>query len=149
MKAALKFKGAMCILFVAILWLFAPIAQAEAAGFGGHRGSEPEFSAPPLISLTGILYPPEQKVAGMYRFTVFAKDKEWTFVVEKARNISGLEPAQKILRDLFPSTLYLWGSNKLITPLEKPEVVGKLITIEGYVHVANNIIEVRAVRGLS
>ncbi len=134
---------------MAILWLFAPIAQAVAAGFGGHSGPGHEISAPPLISLTGILYPPEQKMTGMYSFTVFVKNREWIFIVEEARNISGLEPAQKILRDLFPATLYLWGSNKLITPLENPEIAGRLITIEGYILVASNIVEVRTVKGLS
>ena len=51
-----------------------------------------------------------------------------------------------ILRDLFPSTLRLVGPKSLIASLEKPEMADKLIPIEGYVHVAYNMLEVTAVK---
>ena len=51
-----------------------------------------------------------------------------------------------ILRDLFPPTLRLFGPKNLIASLEKPEMADKLITVEGYVHDAYNMLEVTAVK---
>ena len=59
-----------------------------------------------------------------------------------------MEPGMAILRDLFPSTLRLVAPKNLIASLEKPEMADKLITVEGYIHVAYNMIEVTAVKNV-
>jgi hypothetical protein len=145
METIRELKIIMLALLVVTLWVLAPVTQAEAS----HR--EFEFSeAPQLVSLTGILHPPGEKgVAGIDAFTIYIQGKEcWIFDVKQARDISGMEPGLAILQDLFPSTLRLVGPQNLIFSLEKPELSDKLITVQGYLHVAYNMLKVIAVKNV-
>ncbi|MGA2516179.1 MAG: hypothetical protein ABSG44_06475 [Thermodesulfobacteriota bacterium] len=142
MKGASKSKVATSTLFMAILWLLAPIAQAEAGELDRLSG--------PLLSLTGTLYRPGEKaVAGSYTFGLYLNGKEqWILDVKAARDISELTPGLAVLRDLFPSTLNVMGPKNLIAALENPELADKPIVIEGYIHVAHNLMEVTAIRNI-
>ncbi len=141
-----KSKLITSLLLLMTVWIFAIVIQAEAT----HREFEPSV-APQLVSLTGILHPIGEKgVTGLNTFEVYIQGKEWwIFDVKEARDISGMEPGMAILRDLFPSRLRLVGPPNLILSLEKPELSDKLITIQGYLHVAYNMLEVTTVKNAS
>jgi hypothetical protein len=151
MKGTSKSKVGMFILCVAILWLSAPIAQADASRLGGPIDPESEISAPALISFTGTLYRPGEKVAtGINTLTLYLHGKErWILDVREARDISQWTPGLVILHDLFPSTLHIMGPKNLISGLEKPELENEPIIIEGYIHVAYNLLELTTVRNTS
>jgi hypothetical protein len=142
MTSARRSKLIVLFLFLTVTWILAPITQAEAI----HR--EFEFSeVPHLISLTGIFYPlGKNGVRGWDAFTIYIQGKEWwIFDVKKARDISGMELGMVLLEELFPSTLRLVGLKNLIASLENPDMAGKLVTVQGYLLVAYNMLEVTAV----
>ncbi len=134
------------ILSLVLPCLFIPMRPAAASRIPGVEISKPE-----LVRLTGTFHRPEESAkTGMYSFRVYIGGKEeWIFDVKKAQDLSGLEPGLDILNDLFPSTLNFWGPKKLVSQLEKPELDGQPVTVEGYIHVAHNIMEVTAVREAS
>jgi hypothetical protein len=51
----------------------------------------------------------------------------------------------ELLYNVFPSTLRFIGPEGLLAPLEKPEVVGKLVTIQGHINVPYNMLQVTAI----
>ncbi len=119
--------------FMLSLWIFAPVVQAPAA-------------SPQFISLTGTLHSPGEKgMAGLNTCTISVQGKEWVFDVKKAQNLQGNELGLDILQNVFPSTLRFMGPKNLLASLEQPEVAGKLVTIQGYINVPYNALQVTAI----
>ncbi len=139
----MRYRVILFILSLTFLWFFPHPNPA-----GASRMPRSGISESQLVRLTGIFHRPgENTKTGMYSFEIYVQGKEeWIFDVKKAQDISGMEPGLDILNDLFPSTLNLWGPKNLISELEKPELDGRLVTVEGYIHVAHNIMELTQVR---
>ena len=84
-------------------------------------------------------------MVGLNTFTISIQGKEWIFDKKKAQNLQGNELGLEILQNVFPSTLRFMGPENLLASLEKPEVAGKLVTIQGYINVPYNMLQVTAI----
>ena len=132
----------------AILSVLLIVTQTQA----NQRFESPVTISPPeLVTLKGTFYSPNDKIpTGSHALRIFIHDKEmWVFDIKEARDISGMEPGLSLVDHLFPSKLVFWGSKKLLVSLEKPSLDKKTVTIEGYIHESNNILEVTAIRNVS
>jgi hypothetical protein len=110
---------------------------------------EPEV--PPLIRLTGILVPPEEKTPETYLnkpFTLILRDKKWIMRVTNVEDITGsrIRSEFNLVDAIYPAELHLVGPEKLIETLMKPEIAGKLISIEGRLYIGERMLVVVGVK---
>lgn len=138
MNMELKSKFAFSALFVMVLAFLASPVQA---GTG----------IPRVVSLTGILYPPGQReLVSVHALTVYVQGKECVFDLKKVENLrAGSTTGWEILHEIFPSILRFWGPSKYISPLEKPEIIGKSITIRGFLYVDTGIFYITEIKNVA
>jgi hypothetical protein len=120
--------------------------SAAFAWFGGL--SSFGFSYPHLVQLTGTFYPRDSKVkqTGLGTLTVLVPQEQWTFQVQKVRDISGDRTPLGILKSIFPPILYFRGSASVMNSLEKPEIAGEPMIVRGYLYTGDRILQVTEVK---
>ncbi|MBW2201887.1 MAG: hypothetical protein JRF71_13820 [Deltaproteobacteria bacterium] len=100
-------------------------------------------TGPDEVQLTGTLYNSNHKNAkGTDTLSVFIRHKQMGFKVEDARDITGDASKLDILEAIFPPKLVIEGSSDTIALLQKPEMEGKLITMEGYLYISSGMFNV-------
>jgi hypothetical protein len=117
-------------------------------GFSFLRGS----GAAHLVWFKGALYPPEEKKqtgSGHDTLKVLAGQKEWFFKVKDARDLSGDLAEFEIFKNIFPRILYLRGPDNLIGTLQKPEIIGKPVKIEGYLYIGDGILQLTSIENIN
>jgi hypothetical protein len=98
---------------------------------------------PAEVRITGTLYSPDHNdIKGIDTLTVYIRQKLMAFKVEDARGIGNGANKIEILEAIFPPRLGIIGSKDIIALLQKPETEGKLITMEGDLHIANSMFNV-------
>lgn len=147
MKTRSRCKFVVAVLCAAAIGPFAGVLQASAlgAGDGPIDPGVPRFG-PPLVRLTGSFCTSGQqdKKEGFQFLNVRAGDKELLFRLEKAESLAGDRTGEELLQDLAGHQLILRGADKLLRPLQGPEMVGKRLYIEGNLFVSDRILEVTA-----
>lgn len=126
----------MFVLFAVVLAFVVPAARANVA----RR----------LVRLTGTFYRPGETDAenGVKTFRVSTSHTKWIFDVHKAQE--GGKFDWQVLQNILPPSFYFMGPKNLIASLDTPEIAGKLITVEGYIHTdASNVFEVTAIKNVA
>ena len=138
MKTKKPWRFVSIAVLTAALWSFAGFDQVQAFGPAiGGMGS-------PRVLFVGIFYPLEQKakVWRMNTITVKVKNKEWLFSIKKARALTGGMDQSAILENIWPPVLTFRGSDKVIDPLLKPDIVGKRFTLDGILYFSDRIFQI-------
>ena len=92
--------------------------------------------APPTLRFTGTIYPSDAKdLKGGLRYQrIFIENKEWIFKITKAEDVYNPERTQlQVLRPMPPRLILQEGIKGVLEPFQKPDIVGKVITIQGLV----------------
>ena len=107
----------------------------------------PYIEPPPLVRFTGALHPLEEKGrGGLLTLTVSVKDTKWIFRIAKVEKLTGRNPSGwRLLQDLFPQQVRFVGPAELLHPLQEPEIVGKLLIIEGRLYTGDRMLLITAV----
>lgn len=123
------------VLLVSIFWSTAAPAQII-----------PRVEPPPLVRFTGALLPLEEEGRrGLHTLTVFIKGQKWIFRLAKVETLTGRNRGWAILQDLFPPQVRFIGPEDLIRLLQKPEITGKLLIIEGRLYTGDRMLFITAV----
>jgi hypothetical protein len=137
----------MVVLCAAALGPFAGLFQALAYGEGdGALIPDVTSIGPPLVRLTGTFCVSGQNTGkeGLQFVNVRVADKELLFKLEKATSLTGDRTGEEILQDLAGRRLILRGADKLLRPLEAPNMIGKRLYIEGNLFASDRILDVTA-----
>jgi hypothetical protein len=101
-------------------------------GPGFARAQSPYPQRPMKLRVTGTLLPVEEpKREDLILVNIFVQDKPWLLRVGKVEelNPSGREPTVK--EDILLRQVRFYGDDALIARLLKPDIVGKVLRIEG------------------
>ena len=145
MTRSLRYRLILVVLFTAVLGF----TKVTPHVYAQRESLEPEI--PPLIRLTGILLPPEEKTPETYLnkpFTLLVRDKKWIMRLTNVEDITGsrIRSEFNLVDAIYPPELHLVGPEKLIEPLMKPDIAGKLINIEGRLYIGERMLFVVRVK---
>jgi hypothetical protein len=76
---------------------------------------------------------------------VFIHDTKWNFWLTKVDTLNGPNYGWLVLADLFPRELHFSGPEDLLGPLQRPEIAGKPLTVEGRLYASDHKLVVTAV----
>ena len=95
--------------------------------------------SPLVVTMSGTLQPfNEHESYGLDTLTVTIADKQqWLFKVNRVDTVTGTNPGMMLLSEIFPPKLRIMGSTSNMAVLEEPTVVGKTITLEGFLYIAD------------
>ena len=106
--------------------------------FGRVCQAVPPFLRSPLVvTMSGTLQPfNEQDSHGLNTLTVTIDDKQkWLFNVNRVDTVTGTDPGVMLLNEIFPPELRIEGSTSNMAVLEDPSVVGKTVTLQGFLYI--------------
>jgi hypothetical protein len=115
---------------------------AIVAVLGPMRGTAQIFSpygSPPVVRMSGTFQPfDEQESHGLNTLTVIVDDKQkWLFKVNRVDTMTGTDPGIMLLSYIFPPELRLMGPASKMAVLTQPEAVGKLVSLQGFLYIAD------------
>ncbi len=143
MRPSLKQQAVLVVMLTSALW--SSSAPAEGKHRIMHPPIVPHVEVPPLVRFTGTLHSPQEKGDGtVHTLTVFIEETEWQFRLTKVETLTGTNYGWMILQDIFPPELRLSGPPDLLGPLEKPDIAGKPVEIEGRLYRADRMLVVTA-----
>jgi len=89
--------------------------------------------------MSGTLQPfNEHESHGLNTLTVTIDGKQkWLFNVNRVDTVTEAQPGLMLLNEIFPPELSLRGSTSDIALLEEPSVVGKQVTLQGFLYIAD------------
>ncbi|MEW6441399.1 MAG: hypothetical protein AB1640_10740 [bacterium] len=123
------------ILFLFVLAAMALLPRGARASTSWWDFSPPEV--PPLIRLSGFVYPPQDqgKVDGLYTFPIRAGGERMIFKVEESRSLSGSSLSSTLLNHVWPPQLQFIGPEDLLRQFD--DAVGGPVTVTGYLYVGS------------
>lgn len=126
--------------FTVLLVVFLPVAVFA-------RGAQPH----PLVCFTGVFWPLEEKGrSGAPTLTVRVTDVVWIFRIAKIENLRGTDLSELgLFRALFPPRVHFVGSEDLLRPLRDPAIVGRRLSIQGYLYTADRVLWVTAIEEIA
>ncbi|MFH2045509.1 MAG: hypothetical protein ABIK92_10230 [Pseudomonadota bacterium] len=141
MKSANKFMSSVLVLLSICLY-FIPDGQC---GHDFNRFPLPQIKVNPTILLVGTFYPANKRPQGDV-ITIKILNKKTYFKIEIVRNINGTEHGYSIINNLFPPELKLIGPDKLIRPLLKKKILGKVYSLRGTIYSSDNTLHLDIVK---
>jgi hypothetical protein len=108
--------------------------------FGRVRQAVPAMLDSPLVvTMSGTLQPfNAQDSHGLNTLTVTIGGKQkWLFNVKRVETVTEAQPGVMLLNEIFPPALSIEGSTFDIAVLEDPSVVGKPVTLQGFLYLAD------------
>lgn len=130
-----KGKGIFITAFL-IVGIFIILTQSVVFGQAG---------GPPMIRLTGVVYPAGAKdiKGGLTNLVLIAEKKELILKVTKAENVYNTDVTGLQIAESLSDRLNLQEAKKgILAPFQKPDMVGKTITIQGLVDSSSDLMEV-------
>ena len=121
---------AMIVAVGALLGAFGRVCQAVS----------PILRPPLVVTMSGTLQPfNDQDSRGLNTLTVTIDDKQqWLFKVNRVDTVTGTDhPGLMLLSEIFPPALHIMGSTSDMAALEEPSVVGKTVTLQGFLYLAD------------
>jgi len=76
---------------------------------------------------------------------VFIHDTKWNFWLTRVDTLSGTNYGWLVLADLSPREVHCSGPEEFLGPLQRPEMVGKSLTVEGRLYASDRMLAVTAV----
>ena len=108
--------------------------------FGRVRKAVPDISGSPLVvTMSGTLQPfTAQDSQRLNTLTVtIANKQQWLFNVTRCETVTEAQPGVMLLNQIFPPALSIEGSTSDMALLEEPSVVGKPVTLQGFLYIAD------------
>jgi hypothetical protein len=129
MKAVVKLKR-VAFLLVFILW----VCDVSPWLYGFVR-------VPLRVRFTGVLLPSkDQSRKGVLEdLDVLIGKEKRTFLLDKMKIVGSVGVNRAILQRLFPPLVRFVGLDELIGRLKNPEIVGKVLTVEGFLYPESRI----------
>ena len=95
--------------------------------------------SPLVVTMSGTLEPfREQDSHGLNTLTVTIDEKQkWLFKVNRVDTVTGTDPGVMLLSEIFPPELSIRGSKSDMAELAEPSVVGKTVTLQGFLYIAD------------
>jgi len=122
-KAKLNFWIIIFVLFTTLLFGFTN-AHALVVGTGSFD-----------ILLIGTFIPLDEK-GNTRTFELWTDKDKWRFKVTKSRNMGWTNvTGSRILMEIFPRKIKLFGDERVLAPLKQPEIVGKNFRLRGRLYV--------------
>ena len=107
-------------LLIALFW--APLASVQAE----------DSTQPMKVRITGTMLPfEEQQRDDLVTATIFIQDKPWFFRVGKAEGLTSEEREQAVKDGALLEQVRLQGPDAVMRRLQKANLIGKLLVIEG------------------
>jgi hypothetical protein len=101
------------------------------------------------LRFTGTIYPPDAKdlKGGLAYQRILIENKEWILKVTKVEDVNYPGMTQLQLLGPMPPRLNLQeGVKGVLSPFQKPDILGKVITIQGFVYVSSEWMEVNILK---
>ena len=108
--------------------------------FRGYCSATPSlFSSPLVVRMSGRLQPfDEHESHALNTLTVTVADtQQWLFKVSRVETLPATAAGVMILSEIFPPELHLTGSAHDMAVLQQPDVVGKAVTLQGFLYLAD------------
>ena len=87
------------------------------------------------VLLIGTFIPLDEK-GNTRTFELFTDKDKWRFKVTKSRNMGRSNvTGSRILMEIFPRRIKLFGDERVLAPLKQPEIVGKNFRLRGRLYV--------------
>jgi hypothetical protein len=115
---------------------------ALVAVLGVFRGFCPAapslFGSPLVVRMSGTLQPfNEHDSHALNTLTVTIADtQQWLFKVTHVDTLPDTATGVMLLSEIFPPELHITGATRDIAVLEEPTVVGKAVTLQGFLYLA-------------
>jgi hypothetical protein len=89
--------------------------------------------------MSGTLRPlNEQDSQGLHTLTVtIGNTQKWRFNVTRVETVTDAQPGVMLLNQIFPPELSIEGSTPNMAELADPSVVGKPVTLQGFLYIAD------------
>ena len=138
MKKLKPMKSTVISFILYLILVLAGAAVVEAWYYSSSGMGRRGYCSPSLIQFTGTVYAPDEKPATDLGSDVFDlvidSEKTWVFVIDQARNRSCTETKLGILKDLYPRKLHLRGAEDQLAFLQRRDLAGESVTIQGYLY---------------
>lgn len=129
--------------------LIALVALVAVSGvFRGFCLAAPSlFGSPLVVRMSGILLPlNEHERHALDTLTVTIADtQQWLFKVTRVDTLPDTASGGMILREIFPPELHITGATHDMAVLKQPTVVGKAVTLQGFLSLAERTLYVGGV----
>lgn len=135
----IKAKG-MLTTIVVLLGCFAVFSQSSSWG--------QEAGEITLVNLTGTIDQIEKKdvKGGLAYMHISIGKKVLYFNVTKVKALGTTSLSEiNIINSIFPPFLNIYGSSETLAPLLKPDIVGKVVTMEGNLNTVNHFMQVEKI----
>jgi len=126
----------------------ATVALLMLVFWASAASADPVRPAGPLpVRITGTLLPfEEQSREDLVTVKVFVKGQPWLLRIGEVEGMTTSEREWAVKRDILLRQVRFYGPEELVEELRKPEIVGKILTIEGRLDVRQNRFLVTAVK---
>lgn len=100
------------------------------------------LTVPPRVRFTGVLLPvKDQSRKGVLdNLNVLIGKEKRTFLVDKMEIFGSVGLTRATLQRLFPPLVRFVGPDELVARLKSPEMVGKVLTLEGFLYVDSRVL---------
>lgn len=147
MTRAARWTGIGVVAFLVAAAVLCPALPRFKAGEPAAKGEAWALGPPITVRFTGAFFPPEEKEKAKQQardlLRIGIKKEEWVFAVQDVNVISASITDNRVLNALQPPRiLRLVGPEALLGTVKAPEIVGKQVTMKGYLRLAERILEV-------
>ena len=94
---------------------------------------------PPRVRFTAVVVPFEDqsRKALLDDLNIIIETERSKLLIDKMEIVGGVALNRVVLQRLFPPVVHFTGPNDLIRRLQRPEIAGKVLTIEGLLYTAS------------
>ena len=122
-KAKLNFGIISFVVFATLVFGFTN-AHALVVGTGSFE-----------VLLIGTFIPLDEK-GNTRTFELWTDKDKWRFKVTKSRNMGQADvTGSRLLSEIFPRKIKLFGDERLLAPLKQPEIEGKTFKLRGNLYI--------------
>ncbi len=111
----------------------AAVAGLAAMLWAGAVSAQPSYLDRPVdVRIKGMLLPLEEEDRGyLVAVKVFVAGQPWLLRVGEVEGMTADERKQAVEHDILLQQVRFYGPDELMERMQKPEIIGKVITIEG------------------
>jgi hypothetical protein len=131
------------LLLLSVLLFLLPPSSLAFAQVGGL----PRIKQPPLVRIIGAFAPLEDtERSTLQTLTVRVRDNKWRLRIREIKALTATtQSGWSLLNDLFPPHLRLTGPDELIVSLQREDIVGHPLMLEGRLYVGDHMLFLTAV----
>lgn len=102
----------------------------------------PRLRHPPLVRIVGALAPlDEPPPRGLQTVVVTIKERKWRLRIREIKALTATtHQGWSLLKDLFPPRLRFVGPTNLLTRLQREDIAGIPLTLEGRLYVGDHML---------